>query len=206
MNVQNDTKSGYTNLASEFVAVAERLRLSTVQVLNSTGVGSGIIWHSNGIIVTNAHVTRGARATVKLWDGQVFEAAVARRDPVRDLAMLKVEAADLPAAKVGDSDTLRVGELVLAIGNPLGLVGALTTGIISRVGSVELSTRQRWIVADVRLSPGNSGGPLANAQGLVIGINSMIAGGLALAVPSNAVERFLHLGESLSDGSGVEAA
>lgn len=190
-NNQKDTTTGRTGLAEEFAAVAERLCRSTVQVLTGrAGVGSGVIWHADGLIITNAHVAYGSRATVKLLDGRVFEAAVMARDPERDLAALKVDAVDLPAANVGDSDALRVGELVLAIGNPLGLVGALTTGIISRNVSVEAPSSQKWVMADVRLSPGNSGGPLADARGRVIGINSMIAGGLALAVPSNAVESF----------------
>jgi len=195
MATQQDNPSTQTELAAEFVAVAERLRRSTVQVLSGrTGIGSGVIWHPEGLIITNAHVVRRSR-TVKLWDGRVFEAVVTARDSARDLAALKIEAVDLPAATSGDSDALRVGELVLAIGNPLGLVGALSTGIISRLGSVE-GSNQRWVIADLRLSPGNSGGPLADARGRAIGINTMIAGGLAFAVPSNAVERFLRLGKS----------
>ncbi len=127
-NNQKDTTTRQTGLAEEFAAVAERLCRSTVQVLTGTGVGSGVIWHPDGLIITNAHVASGSRTTVKLLDGRVFEAAVTARDLERDLAALKVEAVDLPAANVGDSDALRVGQLVLAIGNPLGLVGALTTG------------------------------------------------------------------------------
>ncbi len=197
---QDNNTSGQTNLGSELAAVAERLCRSTVQVLSARGgVGSGVIWDPDGLIITNAHVAHGSRATVKLLDGRVFEAAVTAKDPARDLAALKVEAADLLAATVGDSDALRVGELVLAVGNPLGLVGALTTGIISCNSALEAPSQQRWVMADVRLSPGNSGGPLADARGQVIGINSMIVGSLALAVPSNAVERFLRT-------SGAEAA
>jgi serine protease Do len=90
---------------------------------------------------------------------------------------------------VGDSDRLRVGEFVLAVGNPLGLVGAVTTGIIHTLGSTQ---HQPWIQADVRLAPGNSGGALANAQGQVIGINTMIVNGCGFAIPSNVVQRFLN--------------
>src|SRR5207247_6092649 len=97
-------------------------------------------------------------------------------------------------AAIGDSDALRVGELVLAVGNPLGLNGALTTGVVHAVGSADSERGHGWVRADVRLAPGNSGGPLADARGRVIGINSMIAGGLALAVPSNAVGEFLGQG------------
>src|SRR5262249_59485595 len=95
---------------------------------------------------------------------------------------LRISALGLPAATPGDSSSLRVGELVIAVGNPLGFIGALTTGVVH-----SFPARQRWVAADVRLAPGNSGGPLADAQGRVVGINTMIAGGLALAVASNAV-------------------
>ncbi len=182
-----------TKVTEELAAVAAALSRSTVQVRSRRyGAGSGVIWHSSGLIITNSHVVRGSRATVELSDGRVFDAVCTSRDPQRDLATLKVSAVDLPSATVGDSDALRVGELVLAVGNPLGLVGALTTGIIHAIAPKDAS----WVQADVRLAPGNSGGPLADAQGRVIGINTVIAGGLALAVPSNAVERFLRLREA----------
>lgn len=177
---------------TELEAVAAALRRSTVQVRSrKMGVGSGVIWN-NGLIITNAHVLRGSRATVELSDGRVFD-AVCIRDAQQDLAALKVAAVDLSAATIGDSDTLRVGQLVLAVGNPLGVVGALTTGIIHAIGPKD--TFSKWVQADVRLAPGNSGGPLADAQGRVIGINTVIAGGVALAVPSNVVERFVRLWE-----------
>ncbi len=208
-----------TQIEKELATVTERLRCSTVQVRSRRyGGGSGVIWNSDGLIITNFHVVPRERATVELSDGRIFEAVVTAQDPQQDLAALRVEADDLPAATIGDSDSLRVGELVLAVGNPLGLVGALTTGIIHTVSSTStpkqgvsgeriptphspfptphslLPTSQTWIIADVQLAPGNSGGPLTNAQGQVIGINTMIVGGLALAVPSNAVERFLQGG------------
>ena len=180
-------------LTDAFVAMAEQLRRSTVQVRSQRGPGggSGVIWQADGLIITNAHVARGPQAIVELSDGRTFEAVVTTRDERRDLAALKVDATDLPAAAIGDSAALRVGALVLAVGNPLGLTGALTTGVVHAAASPESPRRQSWVQADVRLAPGNSGGPLADAQGRVIGINSMIAGGLALAVPSNAVARFL---------------
>ena len=182
-----------SRLADAFNRVAEQLRQSTVQVRGRRGPGggSGVIWQPDGVIITNAHVVRGAEAIVTLADGRTFDAAVTARDDERDLAALKTEAADLPAAPIGDSDGLRVGELVLAVGNPLGLTGAVTAGVVHAIGGGEGPRQRGWVQADVRLAPGNSGGPLADAQGRVIGINSMIAGGLALAVPSNAVARFL---------------
>jgi serine protease Do len=180
-----------------FGEVAERLRRSTVQVQtrgHGQGVGSGIIWSGDGLIMTNAHVARGTQAKVALWDGSTHDASVVNRDARRDLASLKIQASGLPAATPGNSSALRVGELVIAVGNPFGFIGALTTGVVH-----SLPGRQLWVTADVRLAPGNSGGPLADAQGRVIGINTMIAGGLALAVPSNAVGQFLkgEIGPSL---------
>lgn len=172
-------------VASAFALVAERLRRSTVQVrTGASGRGSGVIW-TDGLIVTNAHVAGRTRATVELSDGRAFEAVVVARDPERDLAALTVPARNLPTAVIGDAEKLRVGELVLAVGYPLGLDGALTVGIVHALDS------RRWVQADVRLAPGNSGGPLADAAGRVIGINTMIANGLGLAVPSNTVEQFL---------------
>jgi len=173
-----------------FGEIAEQLRRSTVQVQphgRERGGGSGVIWSKDGVIVTNAHVARGSSAKVALWDGSEHEASLVGRDTRRDLASLKIDISGLPAATAGDSSALRVGELVIAVGNPLGFIGALTTGVVH-----SLPNRRRWVAADVRLAPGNSGGPLADARGRVIGINTMIAGGLALAVPSNAVGDFLN--------------
>jgi len=172
-----------------FGEVAERLRRSTVQVQTygkMRGGGSGVIWSADGLIVTSAHVVHDSHAKVSLWDGSSYEATLLNRDARRDLASLKIVASGLPAATPGDSSALRAGELVLAVGNPFGFIGALTTGVVHSTPS-----RKQWVAADVRLAPGNSGGPLADAQGRVIGINTMIAGGLALAVPSNAVGAFL---------------
>jgi serine protease Do len=170
--------------------VAERLRRSSVQIGDGRGGGSGIIWESDAtksVIITNAHVVRGRRAFVTLGDGRTAEAPVNNLDHRRDLAALTIDVGNLPAATVGDSDALRVGELVFAMGNPLGLVGALSAGIVHANG-------KQWIGADLRLAPGNSGGMLADAEGRVVGVNSMIASGLALAIPSNAVKRFLARG------------
>ncbi len=177
--------------SSDVAAVIELLRRSSVQVGGGRdGLnwgGSGVIWHSSAkesLVVTNAHVVRGQRARVKMYDGKTFEAHVKSKDERLDLVSLGVEAGNLPAVTIGDAKDLRAGELVMAIGNPLGLVGALSIGIVHASG-------ERWIEADVRLAPGNSGGMLADAEGRVVGINSMMTSGLALAVPSNVVNRFL---------------
>lgn len=187
-----------TQIALELANLAQQLKNSTVQIRSDiAGVGSGVIWHSHGLIITNAHVAQTATVTVELEDGRIFPALRTGIDPHLDLATLQIDATDLPAAPLGDSDMLRVGELVLAVGNPLGAVGVLTAGIIQRISLTSPLNRDfvpTWVMADIRLAPGNSGGLLANARGQVIGINTMIAGGLALAIPSNLVERFLCLG------------
>lgn len=178
-----------------FGEIAEQLRRSTAVVhAGRRGAGSGVIWSSDGLVVTNAHVARASRALVQLWDGREFEAVIQSRDARRDLAQLRIEATDLPAASAADSSQVRPGELAIAIGNPLGFVGALATGVIHAVGPIYGLGPQSWVQADVRLAPGNSGGPLANASGRIVGINTMVAGGLALAIPSNTVLQFLSTG------------
>lgn len=178
-----------------FGEIAERLRRSTVLIHSGgRGAGSGVIWSSDGVVMTNAHVIRGSGVNVQLWDGREFEAVIRSRDPRRDLAELHIDAANLPAASVADSSAVRPGELAIAIGNPLGFVGALATGVVHAVGPLRGLGPQTWVQADVRLAPGNSGGPLADAHGRVIGINTMVAGRLALAIPSNSVREFLSAG------------
>lgn len=167
--------------------VIERLRRSTVQVLSGRGGGSGVIWDANGSVVTNAHVVRGKYAEIVDVQGRRGTARIIRRDRARDLAVLQIAPANLEPAEIGDSASLRIGQLVLAIGHPFGVAGAVTLGTIHAAGE-----GSKWIQADVRLAPGNSGGILADAAGRVIGINTMIFHGIGLAVPSNEVNRFLH--------------
>jgi serine protease Do len=175
-----------------FGEIAEQLRRSTVLIESGgRGSGSGVIWSSEGVIVTNAHVVHGSNVRVQLWDGREFNAEVTARDPRRDIAALQINANSLPAAFPADSSLLRPGELAIAIGNPLGFVGALTTGVIHAVGPLHALGSQTWVQATVRLAPGNSGGPLAEARGHVIGVNTMVAGRLGLAIPSNSVRDFL---------------
>jgi serine protease Do len=179
-------------MGDAFGEITERLRRFTVQVrTGGNSCGSGVVWSTDGQVLTNAHVLRESRFEVELWDGRRFPARVLKKDRRADLASLRVETQDLPSAVPGDSDALRPGELVIAVGNPLGFIGAVSTGVVHSVGSLAGFSPQRWIVSDVRLAPGNSGGPLANAQGQVIGINTMITGGLALAIPSRSAARFL---------------
>jgi len=185
-----------------FGEIAERLRRSTVQVLlEGAGGGSGVVWNAAGAILTNAHVARTDHLRVELWDGRRFTAKVSSRDPRRDLAVLRLEGAtDLTPVEPGNSDAVRAGELVIAVGNPLGFAGAASTGVVHSTGAIPGMGRQRWIRADVRLAPGNSGGPLANAQGHLIGINTAIVHGLGVAVPSNAAADFLRRGARPSLG------
>jgi serine protease Do len=171
--------------------VAEGLRLSAVQVHTGGGGGTGVIWRADGAVVTNAHVARGEEAEVELWDRRRLRARVTRRDRYRDLALVRVDAPSLPEAVTGDSRALRAGELVIAVGNPLGLRQAVSAGVVHAFGPLKGLGDNRWVQSDVRLQPGNSGGPLADAHGRVIGINSMIANGLALSAPAEEVEEFL---------------
>ncbi|HZQ56150.1 MAG TPA: trypsin-like peptidase domain-containing protein [Bryobacteraceae bacterium] len=175
--------------------IVEALRRSTVQIQSGNtreqGSGSGVVLPDTQV-VTNAHVLRDKQAIVESWEGRRLTARLVRIDRRRDLALLHVPALDAPPVVLGDSDQLRVGSPVVAVGNPLGFIGAVSSGIVHAIGpAVELGGLS-WIQADIRLAPGNSGGLLADFQGHMIGINTMVLGnGLALAVPSRAVQRFL---------------
>lgn len=174
--------------------VAERLRRALVAVRSSEGGGSGTIWREDGLIVTNHHVVPGDRAEVQLPDDRILAARVIAREPEHDLAALQVEATGLTAAEAGDSSAIRPGQLVFAAGNPWGLRGTVTAGIVVSTGKATIENGiplDEAVRANVRLAPGNSGGPLADAAGRVIGINAMIAGGMAIAVPAHIVTRFL---------------
>jgi serine protease Do len=178
-----------------FGEIAERLRRSTVQItIGKRSSGSGVIWNPGGTIITNAHVASQDLVDVKLWDGRSYPGAVVSRDARRDLAKVQIKAPALAEVTPGNSKSLRVGELVIAVGNPLGFIGALTTGVLHALGPIPQLGRLPWVQADVRLAPGNSGGPLADSQGRVVGINTMVAGGLALAIPAYDVVAFLESG------------
>jgi Do/DeqQ family serine protease len=162
------------------------------------GEGSGFIINSNGQILTNAHVVAGAdRVNVTLKDGRSFEGKVMGTDPVTDVAVIKIEANNLPTVPLGNSDQLKPGEWAIAIGNPLGLDNTVTTGIISATGRSSRDVgvpdkRVEFIQTDAAINPGNSGGPLLNASGQVIGMNTAIiqgAQGLGFAIPINTAQR-----------------
>jgi len=182
-----------------FGEAVERLRRATVEV-RSGGSGSGIVWDREGTVITNHHVARRDEAAIELWDGRRVRAQVLSRRPARDIAVLRMAAGLMEPPERIDSRQLRPGAVVLAVGNPLGFKGALSTGVLHHVGPLSGFGRQRWVQAAVRLAPGNSGGPLADAEGRVIGINTMVAGPLALAVPSEEItvrHRGLRLGATI---------
>ena len=155
------------------------------------GAGAGFLWSPDGSVMTNHHVAAGSRGKVEvvLTDDRSFDAGVVGSSRRLDLAMFRLRnasAEDLPTPPVGDSDALRVGELVFAVGHPWGRRGAVTAGIVSGLGSLgRRFGRTRYILSDTYLAPGNSGGPLVNTRGEVVGVNAMVSGGLALAIPSN---------------------
>lgn len=215
-------------LSDSLAETVARVRASVVQVrAGNNGVGSGIIWsvgqtdasgEAEAIVITNAHVTRATRETtftLRLNDGREILATLAAIDHGHDLASLRTKAGNLQAATVADSSALRVGEVVIAVGNPFGREGAATTGVVAARAPADpdldvepaeederpsrsRNGRGRWhlpgvdlIQADISLYPGNSGGPLADARGRVVGINAMVGGGLAFAIPSRTVQNFL---------------
>lgn len=159
-----------------------------------TGLGSGVIVDPSGYILTNNHVIRGAdEIRVTLFDRREFKGKVIGTDPKTDLAVVKIDAKDLPYLELGDSDKLRVGELVIAIGNPYGLNQTVTMGIVSATGraNVGIADYEDFIQTDAAINPGNSGGALVNVRGELIGINTAIFSttggyqGIGFAIPSN---------------------
>jgi S1-C subfamily serine protease len=184
--------------SSGLAEMIEQAQASVVQVRRGDrGAGTGVIWQAKGGIITNHHVIAhaGSKILVELRDGRTLEAQIVDSDPTLDVALLNVPADDLTAVPFADSSKLRVGELVFAIGNPWGQRGVVTAGIVSALSKVKMRNSNRqleYIKSDVRLAPGNSGGPLLNAQGHVIGINAMIMGGdLSVAIPSNVVSNWV---------------
>jgi len=182
--------------------VAARLRASVVAIVDG-GHGAGFAWRGD-LFVTSAHVVSSGKAVVVTPDGRAVEGRVVGRDVDRDLALVHAPDARVPAVKCGDPYALRPGALVFAVGHPLGVKDAVSVGVFQAVGAIPLGfgmaeRRPRrgrspfipWVQADVRLAPGNSGGPIADVEGNVIGVAAMIVSGLALAVPAPDLERLL---------------
>jgi S1-C subfamily serine protease len=172
------------------------------------GSGSAVAFTPDGFLVTNAHVVAGAeRGTATFVDGDELGFEVVGRDPLSDLAVVRTSGSDLIAAPFGDAARLRVGQLVVAIGNPMGFAGSVTAGVVSALGR-SLAARdgqasrlvENVIQTDAALNPGNSGGALADIRGRVVGINTAVAGvGLGLAVPVDAATRLI-LAALMRDG------
>jgi S1-C subfamily serine protease len=198
--------------------VAERLApsVANLRVTRRTragampsGGGSAVVLTPDGFLLSNAHVVagRGAGGRAAFVDGRELRFEVVGRDPLSDLALLRADARDLTPATLGDAEALRVGQLVVAIGNPHGFAGSVTAGVVSALGRslpARLGRQQRIIdnviQTDAALNPGNSGGALVNGDGEVVGINTAVAGvGLGLAVPINAATRGI-VGQLMSDG------
>jgi serine protease Do len=180
------------------------------------GLGSGVIVSDGGYVLTNNHVVSGAdEVTVTLADGRDFPATVVGTDPLSDLAVVQVKEKNLPAAKLGDSDHLRVGEWVVAAGNPFGLRDTITAGIVSAKGrsNVRIAEYEDFIQTDAAINPGNSGGPLVDLHGRVVGINTAIvtrnggSDGVGFAIPINmaksVMDSLIHNGQVVRGWMGV---
>ena len=188
--------------------VAERLSPSVASLRARGGGGSAVAITPDGFLLTSAHVVqRSRRVRASFTDGRELMAEIIGADPLSDLAVLRTTDDALHAATLGDAEKLRVGQLVVAIGNPHGFSGSVTAGVVSALGR-SLPTRSgaasRWvdnvIQTDAALNPGNSGGALADGLGRVVGVNTAVAGvGLGLAVPINAATRKI-IGALMSEG------
>jgi S1-C subfamily serine protease len=198
---ERDALDAYSTIVS---TVAERLLPSVASVRvgrrfrnggRADGAGSAVSLTPDGYLLTSAHVVAGAAsASAFLADGRELELELVGSDPLSDLAVVRVPASDLRPAELGDADRLRIGQLVVAVGNPMGLAGSVTAGVVSALGR-SFPTRagsamrivENVIQTDAALNPGNSGGALADGTGRLVGINTAVAGvGLGLAVPINA--------------------
>jgi S1-C subfamily serine protease len=209
MGKEEDALDAYSRIVS---TVAAKLRPSvaslTVRTGRGEGAGSGVAFTTDGFLLTSAHVVVGARGgQAEFSDGVESRFDVVGADPLADLAVLRVRDGSAPPATLGDADTLRIGQLVVAVGNPMGLAGSVTAGVVSALGRslpVRDGRRVRLIddviQTDAALNPGNSGGALADSLGRVVGVNTAVAGiGLGLAVPINSTTRTI-ISELISTG------
>lgn len=195
----------FQQLNADLADIVRDVQQSVVQVrASSRGVGAGSIWHPEGLIVTNAHVVRdGGSLEVALSDGRVLPARLLARDDDRDLAALSIVTDGLTTIVPGSSKRLHAGQWVFAVGHPWGVTNAATGGVVIRVGKglPEMNVRGDYVVTDTHLRPGNSGGPLVDAAGRMVGVNTLITGwNVGVAVSVDSVKTFLKeaLGESAS--------
>ncbi|MDQ6669749.1 MAG: S1C family serine protease [Chloroflexota bacterium] len=186
MRLEVLTRAGARETSDALGELAREVGRGVVLVRGSMGSnGSGVLWDQPGLVITNHHVVPGPAAELTVDGGRRLRARVVRRAPALDLAALQVEGDLGQGAMVGDSDALRVGDLVVAVGNPMGERNAPSLGIVA-------SAADDVLRLSITLRPGNSGGALVNARGEVVGIPHMVTGnGLALAVSSRSVRRFL---------------
>jgi serine protease Do len=177
-----------------------KVRHSLVQILSDEGgIGAGTIWHSDGLVITNAHVAssrdKERKLRVMLQSGLSYPAQIIAIDTERDIAALAIEAHDLPAIAIGSSADLQAGEWLMASGHPWGILDALTAGVVIGTGEKlpEVGDDKNWIALDMKMRPGHSGGPLFNEAGEIVGINTMIRGPeVSFAVPVDEVKSFLN--------------
>lgn len=180
---------------------AARLRASVVAIVDDSrrrgGHGAGIAWGAGDLLVTSAHVVSKKKAIIVTSDGRTVDGTVVARDVERDIAVVHAPNARVPAVTTRDPHDLRPGSLVFAVGHPMGVREAVSIGVLQAVRALPegygLNGKGSlpWVQADIRLAPGNSGGPIADVEGNVIGVSAMIVSGLALAVPAPDVEQLL---------------
>ncbi len=188
------------DIASDASRLARALRRAVVEVRSPAGGGAGIIWGGAGLIVTNAHCVRKNGSLTIGLNGETHSAesiAIARD---HDLALIHAPSVRGPVLELRDVDSLHPGELVFAYGHPLGVSNSLAMGALHGVVRDKRTGNPRFIAADIRLAPGNSGGPLVDADGRLVGVNSMIVGGLGVAIPAAIVQAFV------TDATNVRAA
>jgi serine protease Do len=172
--------------------LAQYLRQAVVEVrCGGSGSGTGILWGGAGLVVTNAHCV----AHVPVWsitaDGESHAARVLAIERAHDLALLGVATMSGPLMELRNPDSVRIGELVFAHGHPLGVRNALALGVLTSIMRAPETGEPRWLMSDVKLAPGNSGGPLVDCEGRLLGINSMVVNGLGAAIPAALVQRFV---------------
>jgi S1-C subfamily serine protease len=199
VDAENEALDAYSRVVSSVAAtVLPSVASLGVRTPRGAGAGSAVLFTEDGFLLTSAHVVAGARmGTAEFGDGQETRFDVVGADPLADLAVIRVGTVSAPPATLGDANSLRVGQLVVAVGSPLGLAGSVTAGVVSALGRslpVHDGRRARLIddviQTDAALNPGNSGGALADGLGRVVGINTAVAGiGLGLAVPINDATR-----------------
>ena len=185
-------------LYDDLAAVATQVQAALVQITNGHGgAGSGTIWHADGLIVTNNHVVAGRTdLQVTLFNGDSYPAQILAHDDNLDLAALSINADHLPTIEPGDSQNLKPGQWVTALGHPWGVLNSATGGVViamgRQLGDIEFRNGHDWLAVNLKLRPGHSGGPLVNAQGRLVGVNTIMNGPeVGVAIPVHVVKDFL---------------